>query len=135
VAWYSSRIARDSAAARTGSAGLRITVTDPFGWGVALDNWPGFAARPGLRRASFWARVSQGNEIAVELRISWRDASGNELGQRSLVTPPLGSAWVKSSIDLTAPAGTERVTLEVSGPEGSPGDVIDVDDVAVFGGP
>ena len=40
--WFSSSVARTTAAAHQGTASLRVKVTALYGWGVQLRNWPGF---------------------------------------------------------------------------------------------
>ncbi|MFP2923725.1 hypothetical protein ACLESO_00645 [Pyxidicoccus sp. 3LG] len=127
VAWFSVTVSREPTAAKDGEAGMRVEVTEPYGWGVHLDNWPGFAASPGAHRASFWARGTPGGALVAEMRVSWRDASGRELHSELLSSPVLSAEWVRTARELTAPAGTERVGVEVTGTEGVPGDVIELD--------
>ncbi len=136
-AWYSVTVSTASTDAREGEAVLRVEVTEPYGWGVHLDNWPGFAASPGAHRASFWARGTPGRSRVAEMRVSWRDADGRELQTETLSSPVLSGQWVRTARELTAPAGTERVSVEVTGAEGVPGDVIELDALVVqaFGAP
>ncbi|WP_241758617.1 hypothetical protein [Pyxidicoccus parkwayensis] len=130
-AWYSTEISREATAARDGEAGLRVAVTGPYGWGVQLDNWPGFAASPGAHRVSFWARGTPGHSLVAQMRVGWRDASGEELQSEQLSSAVLSAEWVRTARELTAPPGTERVWVEVTGSEGAPGDVIDLDVLVV----
>ncbi|RKI46618.1 hypothetical protein D7Y27_07825 [Corallococcus sp. AB004] len=130
-AWFSVTVVRAPTAAREGEAGMRVEVTEPYGWGVHLDNWPGFAASPGAHRASFWARGTPGRSLVAEMRISWRDSGGRELQAETLSSPVLSGQWVRTARELTAPAGTERVSVEVTGAEGVPGDVIELDVLVV----
>ncbi|OJT20379.1 hypothetical protein BO221_30620 [Archangium sp. Cb G35] len=129
--WFSVNVSRAPTAARDGEAGMRVEVTALYGWGVHSDNWPGFAASPGAHRASFWARGTPGRALAAEMRVSWRDARGQELRSEVLSSPVLSSEWVRTARELTAPAGTERVGVEVTGTEGAPGDVIELDVLVV----
>ncbi|WP_342373766.1 hypothetical protein NVS55_20185 [Myxococcus stipitatus] len=131
TAWFAVAISSAPTAAREGDAGLRVEVTEPYGWGVATDNWPGFVAAPGAHRASFWARGTAGRSLVAEMKVKWRDASGRELRAETLASPVLSGQWVRMERELTAPAGTERVSVEVTGAEGSPGDVIDLDVLVV----
>ncbi|WP_426754651.1 hypothetical protein [Myxococcus sp. Y35] len=131
IAWYSATVSTAPAAAREGEAGMRVQVTGPHGWGVHLDNWPGFAASPGAHRASFWARGTPGRSLVAEMRVSWRDSGGRELQAETLSSPVLSEQWVRTARELTAPAGTERVSVEVTGAEGAPGDVIELDVLVV----
>ncbi|MCP3097787.1 hypothetical protein LZ198_02745 [Myxococcus sp. K15C18031901] len=130
-AWYSVTVSRASTDAREGEAVLRVEVTEPYGWGVHLDNWPGFAASPGVHRASFWARGTSGRSLVAEMRVSWRDAGGRELRAEAFSSPMLSGQWVRTARELTAPAGTERVSVEVTGADGSPGDVVELDALVV----
>jgi hypothetical protein len=133
--WYSARIASDAAAARVGASGLRIAVTAQYGWGVTLDNWPGFRAGEGHHRATFWARSVRGDRITTEMRITWRNPAGGDLRKDSLFSPVLGSQWVKSALETVAPAGTDRVGVDIVGVEGEVDDVIDVDAVYLIRSP
>lgn len=130
-AWYATTISRDPDAARQGEAGLRIEITEPYGWGVTLDNYPGFRATPGAHRATFWARAVRGSSLKVELKVSWRDATGEEIQAQSLVSPVLGADWVNTRLEMVAPANAERLGVELTGDEGAPGDVLEVDEVFV----
>lgn len=130
-AWYSTDIRRSTDGAQRGQASLRIAITEPFGWGVAFDNWPGFPAAPGRHRAELWARTAAGSALDLSVTLHWRDESGNDLDQTQ-VRVPLERAWRKVGRDLTAPPGTTRVWLELTGSEGEPGDAIEVDEVFVL---
>ncbi|MBU8900293.1 hypothetical protein DRW03_07385 [Corallococcus sp. H22C18031201] len=130
-AWFAVTVSRASSAARDGAAGLRVEVVEPYGWGVITDNWPGFVAAPGAHRASFWARGTQGHSLVAEMHVIWRDSSGKELQTETLSSPVLSGQWVRTTRELTAPAGTERVSVQVTGDEGSPGDVIELDALVV----
>src|ERR1700722_15087530 len=59
--WYSTSVARSTAAAKAGSASLLVTVTDPYGWGIGMNDWPGVTASPGAVNISFWAKRAAGN--------------------------------------------------------------------------
>ena len=130
-AWFSVTVSRAATDAREGEAVLRVEVTEPYGWGVSLDNWPGFAASPGAHRASFWARGTPGRSLVAEMRVIWRDSDGRELGAETLSSPVLSGQWVRTAREMTAPAGTERVSVEVTGAEGVPADVIELDALVV----
>jgi hypothetical protein len=127
-AWYSVNVTRSTEDARHGRASLRIDVTAPFGWGAQLDNWPGFAAEPGPHRAELWARAVSGSGLDLQVSIHWKTESGDDLDSEELRTP-LDGAWRKLGRDLSAPAGTARVTLELTGGEGEPGDALQVDEI------
>ncbi|GEN11698.1 hypothetical protein SAMN05443572_11560 [Myxococcus fulvus] len=129
--WYGASASRASTDAREGEAVLRVEVTEPYGWGVHLDNWPGFAASPGAHRASFWARGTTGHSVVARMKVSWRDSDGEELQAQTLSSPVLSGQWARTTLELTAPEGTERMSVEVTGDEGSVGDVIELDALGV----
>jgi len=131
TAWYAVTVSSASTTAREGDAVLRVEVTEPYGWGVSLDNWPGFAASPGTHRASFWARGTPGRSLVAEMRVLWRDSGGRELRAETFSSPVLSGQWVRAARELTAPEGTERVSVEVTGAEGGPGDVIELDALVI----
>lgn len=126
--WFSTSVARTDEDAQRGHASLRITVTAPYGWGVGLDNWPGFSARPGLHRLDVWARSVSGRALDLTSSIRWRNEAGDDL-QTDMVQSRLGAPWTPAGRDLTAPPGTTRATIELTGSEGGPGDTIDVDEI------
>ncbi|MCP3170045.1 hypothetical protein [Myxococcus qinghaiensis] len=131
TAWYGVTASRVSTDAREGEAVLRVEVTEPYGWGVHLDNWPGFAASPGAHRASFWARGTSERSLVAEMRVIWRDSGGRELRAETLSSPALSGQWVRTARELTAPEGTQRVSVEVTGAEGVPANVIELDALVV----
>jgi hypothetical protein len=130
-AWYSADIARSTDGAQRGKASLRIEVTERFGWGVELDNWPGFPAAPGLHRIELWARTVSGSALVLVVTLHWRNESGDDLDKVE-VRLPLDRSWRKLGRDLTAPPGTRRIWVELTGSEGEPGDAIQVDEVFVL---
>ncbi|MBZ4399732.1 hypothetical protein [Myxococcus sp. AS-1-15] len=131
TAWYGVTASRASTDARVGAAVLRVEVTEPYGWGVHLDNWPGFAAAPGAHRASFWARGTTARSVVARMKVSWRDSDGEELQAQTLTSPVLSGQWARTALELTAPEGTARVSVEVTGDEGTVGDVIELDALVV----
>ncbi|MFY0564103.1 hypothetical protein ACN28E_09655 [Archangium lansingense] len=135
TAWYGTKISRAPGAARQGEASLRIELTEPYGWGVALDNYPGFPATPGAHRATFWARAVRGSSLRVEMRVSWRDARGEELQAHRLAGPVLGADWVNARLEMVAPANAERVSVDLTGSEGDPGDALEVDGISIHSQP
>jgi hypothetical protein len=130
-AWYSTDIERSTEAAQRGLSCLRIEITALFGWGVQLDNWPGFHASPGPHRAELWARAVSGSALTLTASIHSRNESGDDL-QSSEARMPLERAWRKLGRDFTAPPGTARIFLELTGADGEPGDAIQVDEIFVL---
>jgi hypothetical protein len=130
-AWYSTDVTRSTHGAQNGQASLRIEITERFGWGVSLDNWPGFPAAPGRHRAELWARSVAGSALDLSVSLYFRDESGGDL-DKTVVRMPLDRSWRKLGSDLTAPSGTMRVWVELTGGEGEPGDAIEVDEIYVL---
>jgi hypothetical protein len=128
--WYSTDVARSTAGAQRGLASLQIEVTAPFGWGVQLDNWPGFPAAPGRHRAELWARAVSGSALELIVSVRARDDSG-DLESRALRLR-LDRSWRKLGGDFMAPPGTTRIAIELTGVEGKPGDAIQVDEIFVL---
>ncbi len=130
VPWFSSMVSRTTAQAHSGAAGLKVDVTAPHGWGVEVDNHPGFAAAAGPHIFSFWARAGASTPAAATMTVTWRDAAGNPLGADT-ATVALGPSWSQGGGLGVAPAGTRRVTVELSHATGSAGDTLFIDDVVV----
>ena len=126
--WYSTDVERSTDGAQRGVACLRIEVTAEFGWGVQLDNWPGFPAPPGPHRVELWARAVSGSSLALLATIHSRNESGDNL-QSSEVRLALDRSWQKLGADFTAPRGTTRIAIELTGGEGKPGDAIQIDEI------
>ncbi|MGQ0504398.1 MAG: hypothetical protein ACT4TC_03690 [Myxococcaceae bacterium] len=126
--WFSTRVRQDAASARSGAAGLSVSVVAPNGWGVQVSNWPGFKATPGLHRASFWARQAEGESIVVDAEIAWRDTQGDELKRETLSSKQLLAEWERFELELTAPEGTAFVTIAFVG-DGEPGAAFALDEI------
>lgn len=130
--WYSTTVARSTAAAEAGSASLLVGVTGRSGWGIIMNDWPGLAVSPGPATISFWAKRAAGTDaIDPSLVVHWRDASGADLRVDSVKLAPLKSTWRQASLSTTAPPGTTHVGVELTGAKGSPGDAFYVDQVFV----
>jgi len=131
VPWFSSTIS-GSSVAHGGNFGLAIDITAPYGWGVTLDNWPGFATRPGPKTIAFAGLAHAGTNVGATMAVDWRDAGGAVLRTDSVTIPALSPyAWKLATADVIAPPGTARATMELSGSSGGPGDRVYVDDVVV----
>ncbi len=127
-AWFSTEVVRTTDDPHRGHASLHIVVTAPNGWGVELDNWPGFSAAPGDHHFDLWARIASGSALDLEVAIRWRNDAGDELQTDTLRARP-SDAWQSIAGDVTAPTGTTRVALELTGSEAGPGDAIDIDEI------
>jgi hypothetical protein len=128
--WYDTAISRDSSAAKVGSQGLRIAVTEPD-WGVGTDNWPGFDATPGTHHVTFWARGPPGIPLSVDLELTWFTSNANQLQVDTVSSATLSEGWVKTTRDVSAPAGAERMSVALRGSQAAAGEVFDVDGVYV----
>lgn len=126
--WYATKLARSTERPHRGQASLRIAITAPDGWGVQFDNWPGFAATAGPHHLDLWVRTAAGSALDLAATVRWRNEAGNDLQTDALRARPSG-AWQAFGRDLTAPAGTTRAALEVTGSEGGAGDAIDLDEI------
>ncbi len=127
--WYSTTVARSTRQAHSGVASARVAVTAPYGWGVALDNWPGFVSTSGTRTLGFSARAGSGS-TPVTMTVTWRNITGTTLQMDSINLPSVTTAWQDVSATVTAPPGTTAVDVSLAG--SSPAGVdFYVDDVQV----
>lgn len=135
VDWYATTPVRSGDAYKSAPASLKIEIARPYGWGVSLRNWPGFAATAGNKRLSFWGMSgSAGADLGVKLFVKWKDATGMTTLGSDEVTLDLTQSWRQAEVDVVAPAGTARVWLELvsaPGKRGRTGDVLYVDDFYV----
>lgn len=131
AAWYSSTVTTSTASAHTGAKSLLMTVTDPWGWGVQSDNWPGFDASSGTKRITFWAKQAAGNITNVSLRVKWRDVNGDTVKTDVVPLTGLDTTWKISAMDVLAPANTETVSLEFYSTSGSVNDALYLDDISI----
>ncbi len=129
--WYSATVARSTTQASTGTASLRVDITSPHGWGIELDNYPGFAATAGEKRIRFSALKGAGGALGVTLRVTWRDASHNDIGTDVVTLPSLRDTWQEAVADAVAPVGTAAVWAEMSHASGVAGNYLFVDEVWV----
>ena len=133
-AWYSATAERSTAQARTGAASLSIAVTAPYGWGVHLDNHPGFPAAPGAARIGFWTLQQHGASSSVTLRATWRDRDGADLASNAVSVASTTTSWQEATAEVVAPPGTTTVWLSLVGNADVHGAELFVDDVVVGSG-
>lgn len=129
--WFAANAARSTARAHTGGASLRVDVTAPNGWGVHLDNDPGFAISPGAKTVSFWGSAASGTGLAATLTVKWRNSSGADLQTDTATIPSLGQAWSRGFANVTAPAGTAFVSIAVTNSAGVAGNTMFFDDFSI----
>lgn len=131
AAWYSDTISRTTQAAHSGTYGLQVDVTAGGGWGVELNNWPGFTATPGTKQLSFWAKQGSGTISGVTLRVKWFNGA-QQLTQTDLVQlNSLSTSWQQATLTVSAPADTATVFLEFISTSGSAGDTLHLDDIVI----
>ena len=128
--WFSSTISRTAAEAHGGVRSLQIEVGAQF-WGLNLRNHPGFPTAPGAKTISYWAKADAGGGSAINLTARWRDGSGADLQVDEVPITDLSQAWQQATAHVIAPAGTTRVTLELSSGSGVAGTSVFVDDIVV----
>lgn len=128
--WYSASVVSSSSAAWRGTNGLQVTVTDPWGWALELDNSPGFSATAGAKRVSYWAKQGSGAISGVSLNVKWVDGSGTTIQTDPVALSTLTTSWQQAVANLTAPTGTANVFLTLTS-DGSPTDTVLIDDIVV----
>lgn len=129
--WYGSSISRATDQSYSGTSSLLIELAGG-GWGVQLTSWPGFAATPGTKRVSYWAKGGAGNIAGVTLRARWFDASGQIIQTDLVPLDNLTTQWQQAALDVLAPAGATDVRVELYSGSGSAGSTIYVDNVVIM---
>jgi parallel beta-helix repeat protein len=129
--WYSESISQSTAEAHTGTHSLKVDVTDPWGWGVELDNWPGFASSPGVKTLSFWGKLGSGTSVTPKMTVKWVDSS-NAVLRTDLVTLPAltTTGWQNVRAVVDAPTGTAIARVSITG-SNVPGTSFYLDDFVV----
>jgi hypothetical protein len=130
--WYSATAARSTAESFKGSSSLEVTVTDPWGWALQTNNWPGFATTAGDKWVSFAAKKGTGVVADVTLRLRWYDESQTLLQTDTLEMASLSSSWQTETDTFTAPSGTTSVYAEAYSGTGSATDTMYLDDISII---
>ncbi|MCE9667892.1 right-handed parallel beta-helix repeat-containing protein [Myxococcus stipitatus] len=133
-AWYSATVAQSSTEAHGGTHSLRVDVTDAWGWGVQLANWPGFTTAPGVKVISLWGKLGAGTGLTPKLTARWLDASQTVLQTHEVTLPALTTTWQRVGAVVDAPAGASTLVVSLTG-GGSSGDFFFVDDIVVGNAP
>lgn len=128
--WYSAAIAPNAAGAHGGTNSLEIKATGSDGWGVILDNYPGFDITPGDKLIRVWARRGTGAAIEPKLTLKWLNAHQKTIHTDVVPFPALTASWREATAKLTAPAGTTTVLVTLTG-SGSTGTTLYVDDISI----
>lgn len=131
TAWYATAIGRSTRQAAVGTASLRVDISGPNGWGVALDNWPGFAASPGHKVIGFQARKGSSAPLGVSMRVSWRNSFKATIRTDTVSIPSLLATWQTARANVVAPSGTAFVSIALVHRSGGIGDHLFVDEVIV----
>ncbi len=109
-------------------------MTDPWGWGAALSNWPGFSTTAGVKKLSFWGKLGSGTSLQPRMIVKWLDRNQTVLQTNELRSPALTTEWQQSSVLADAPEGASTVLVSIIG-SGNPGDYFYLDDIAVGDAP
>jgi len=131
VKWFSDNVSQSATEAHSGTHSMAVDITAQYGWGVTLKNNPGFAAAPGAKTLSFWAKAGSGSNLGATMVVQWRTSTGSVIRTDTLENSGLTSAWKQATASVTAPAGTAWVSVDFSNPSGGPGDRLVLDDIIV----
>ena len=132
VPWFSATASRSSTEAYAGNSSLKVSVTAPHGWGVQLNNYPGFATTAGQRTVRFWAMRGLGDGSNATMTVVWLNGTGAVLMVDKVSIPQLTATWQLGTASVVAPLGTARVWIALSG-VGAKGTTVFFDDLAVVG--
>jgi len=132
--WYSEAISQSAVEAHSGTHSLRVDITDPWGWGVETDNWPGFATTAGVKKISFWGKLGSGTNMQPKLVVKWLDNCDAVLQTNAVTLPALTTSWQNATALVDAPEGAATVFVSLKG-SGSPGDYFYLDDMVVGDAP
>ena len=130
--WFSETISRSTAEAHTGTHSLKVAITAAFGWGVQLSNSTGYPVTVTPKNISFWGKLGSGSNLNVNMRLNWINDSGTTLRTDDYVLGPLTSTWQqKSATNVTPPAGTATVNVELLNSSGTNGNSLYLDDFVI----
>jgi nitrous oxidase accessory protein NosD len=133
--WFGASASASAETAYRGTGSLKVSVTEPFGWGVQLSNWPGFPATPGAKRISYWGKRGSGAISGTTLRVHWYDAERQPLGTAALPLAELTTDWRQAKTTVTAPPGTATAYADILSSSGVPGDSVHVDEIVIADAP
>jgi hypothetical protein len=133
--WYSANVSRSDETAHTGSHSLKVNVTDPWGWGVELANWPGFEANEGVKNLSFWGKLGSGTNVKPKMTVKWLDENQTLLQTDTVTLLALTTSWQKASVTIEAPAGTALVRAYLTDGAAVANDYFYLDDFVIGNAP
>jgi hypothetical protein len=128
--WFNATVSRSATQAHSGTHSLQVNVT-ASGWGVQLDNFPGFQTTAGNKQLRFWAKQGSGTISNVLMRIKWFDSNQQLLQTNDVPINPLSTVWHEGTADVTAPTGTTSVFVELHSSSGSAGNTMYLDDFVI----
>lgn len=128
--WYSAALAQSTAQAHGGTHSLEVKSTAPDGWGVTLNNYPGFDITPGQKLVKVWAKNGGATALQPKLTITWRNVNQEVLQTDVLTLPVLTTAWQQASGTFTVPSGTTTVLASFTG-SGTTGTTLYFDDISI----
>jgi hypothetical protein len=128
--WYNATVQDTTTDPHSGSAAIAVSVTGPYGWGIAFTDYPGVPAPAGAVHLSYWARAATSGALGgtPTLHLAWLDGSGRTLAGTDLPAGPLTVGWAQATTALSVPAGAATAWFTLTG-GGSPGDTIALDDI------
>lgn len=138
--WYSADITQSTAAAHTGTHSMQVAVTSSGGWGVNLNNYPGFEIESGAKHVSFWAKQGSGAIPSVKLSLTYFDANDvsikDPIDHVTVITHTatlsgLSTSWQEGTMDVDAPTGTAKVMIQLQSSSGSVGNTLYLDDFKI----
>ena len=129
--WFNADVVRSSAQAHSGTYSLQLTAQAGGNWAASLNNYPGFAAGPGAKNISFWAKQGTGSIPSVTMIVKWFNSSGTQIGSQSLPFSISGSWQQMVNTSVVAPAGTISVFVEIHSSTGGAGNSVFIDDIVV----
>lgn len=130
VPWFSTAVVRVTAQAQSGTHSLRVNINAPNGWGLQLDNAPGYAATAGPKTIGFWGRLGSGS-LGATMRVDWLGSTGTVLGTSSVTLATLTASWQMATAKATAPAGTAAASVSFSNSRGVAGNLLYLDQIYV----
>ncbi|HKR81656.1 MAG TPA: right-handed parallel beta-helix repeat-containing protein [Candidatus Saccharimonadales bacterium] len=130
--WFSETITRTTAEAHSGTHSLKVAITAPFGWGVQLSNPSGYPVTTTPKNISFWGKLGSGTNLNATMRLTWLDSNGTSLRTDDYVLPALTTSWQqKSATNVSPPANTATVNVQLLNSSGTTGNSIYLDDFVI----
>jgi hypothetical protein len=128
--WYKATVQDTSADPHSGTGAIQVNVTASYGWGIQLNNYPGFRVAPGAVTVSFWALAGTAAAAGspVSLTVVWTGPNGQT--GTTLTSPALTGNWQQATTSLQVPSGATAAFLTVNGSQPG-GAAVVLDDIYV----